>query len=166
MEKQIGGNELQNMVSAMEAVLRLRLRAPMAMVADASSDEKEEHIKSTIDFLNEADMVPGIDLTDCEKSENRYHELVTKAFDCAVAKTCSDWVSRHFNDMPEAMLEVLKEEYGSDFPNIGKADCVDYFEDFITSKFVNRLSYDINYYYEENFKALQTVLDMGIKCVL
>ena len=159
MTKKAYYKELNEKVAIIEAVLRKKLNAPMAMVADASSEQKEEHIAATIDYLFNEDL--AFNLNDA-KGEKQHYELSTKAFDSAMTKACFEYLSNYMHNLPNGLADFNMERYGSPYPFTNESDC----DDFVDIAFINRIRWDINYFYEKNFRALQTVLDMGIKCVL
>lgn len=150
--------ELNEKVAILEAVLRKKLNAPMAMVADASSEQKEEHIAATIDYLFNEDL--AFNLNDA-KGEKQHYELSTKAFDSAMTKACFEYLSNYMGNLPKGLADFNMERYGSIYPFTNESNC-----DLVDDAFVKRISFDIDYFYGKNFIALQTVLDMGIQCVL
>lgn len=164
MTKKAYYKELNEKVAILEAVLRKKLNAPMAMVADASSEQKEEHIRSTAWYLLMASTsIIGERGQDCflSVSEEKSDALMTKAFDSAMTKACFEYLSNYMGNLPKGLADFNMERYGSIYPFTNESNC-----DLVDDAFVKRISFDINYFYEKNFRALQTVLDMGIKCVL
>lgn len=158
MTKKAYYKELNEKVAILEAVLRKKLNAPMAMVEDASSEQKEEHIAATIDYLFNEDL--AFNLYDA-KGEKQHYELSTKVFDSAMTKACFEYLSNYMHNLPKALAELNQEKLGSIYPFTNESNC-----DLVDDAFVKRISFDIDYFYGKNFRALQTVLDMGVKCVL
>ena len=175
MTKMAYYKELNEKVAILEAVLRKKLNAPMAMVADASSEQNEEdillaieqneeHILDTINYLMFSDdRIVGDKGWDCLIGISECHSdaLATKAFDNAVTKACFDWLSKYMDNLPNGLADFNMERYGSIYPFTNESNC-----DLVTDAFAKWIGHDICDLYDANCKALQTVLDMGVKCVL
>lgn len=166
--------EMNEKVAILEAVLRKKLNAPMAMAADASSEQNEEdillaieqnqeHILQTIAYRLSDDSIVGEHGQDYFIGVGKLHSdaLLTKAFDCAMTKACFEYLSNYMDNLPKLLADFNMEQLGSIYPFTNESNC-----DFVDDDFVKRISYDICDFFDENCKSLQTVLDMGIKCVL
>lgn len=155
---------LNEKAAILEAVLRKKVKAPMAMPADASSEQEEKHIQSTAWYLLMASTsIIGERGEDCflNVSEEKSDALMTKAFDSAVTKACCDWLLKYIENQPKGLADFNMEQHGSIYPFRNESNC-----DLVDDAFIKRISYDIRDLFDANFKALQTVLDMGIKCEL
>ena len=161
MEKR---REMNEKVAILEAVLRKKLNAPMAMVADASSEQEEKHIASTIIYRFDKDSIirdKGQDYFIGTRDASQSDALLTKAFDSAMTKACFEFLSNYMDNLPKLLADFNMEQLGSIYPFTNESNC-----DFVDDDFVKRISYDICDFFDENCKSLQTVLDMGIKCEL